>query len=136
MEFSPEESIQTLLRSATESRPKIDGGTLSRRAEQRKAKQAKLKERRQRIKEKKKAAMAITKAKKAIKEAETEVVLRPVDADETSRPSKRIKATSGKATARITSRPSASPQAEVKKRIKVPQRSKKRSQTDVGTTSA
>ena len=33
MEFSPDESIQTLLRSTTESLPKTDGGTLSRRAE-------------------------------------------------------------------------------------------------------
>jgi hypothetical protein len=35
MDFSPDESIQTLLRLASESQPKTDGGTLSRRAEQR-----------------------------------------------------------------------------------------------------
>ena len=35
MDFSPDESIQTLLRSASERQPKADGGTLSRRAEQR-----------------------------------------------------------------------------------------------------
>ena len=69
--------------------------------------------------------MAIAKAKKVVKEAKTEVTLRPADTDETSRPVKRLKATSGTATTRITSRPSASPQAEVRKRIKVAQRSKK-----------
>jgi len=35
MDFSPDESIRTLLRSASERQPKVDGGTLSRRAEQR-----------------------------------------------------------------------------------------------------
>ena len=35
MNFSPDESIQTLLRPASERQPKTDGDTLSRRAEQR-----------------------------------------------------------------------------------------------------
>ncbi|KAI9439925.1 hypothetical protein H4582DRAFT_1943990 [Lactarius indigo] len=130
MDFSPDETIRTLLRSASESRPKIDGGTLSHRAEQRKAKQAKLKERRQRIKEKKAAA----KTKKASKEAETRVVPPPTDTDET-RLSKRLKANPGRATMRTTSQPSASPQAEVGKRIKAAQRSKKQPRTDDGAMS-
>ncbi|KAH9068453.1 hypothetical protein EDB83DRAFT_2518796 [Lactarius deliciosus] len=130
MDFSPDESIRKLLRSASESWPKVDEGTLSRRAEQRKAKQAKLKERRQRIKEKK----AAVKAKKASKETETEVRPRPTDPDGT-RPSKRLKANSGRVTMRTTSRPSASPQAEVKKRTKVAQRSKKQPRTDDGAMS-
>ena len=153
MDFSPDESIQTLLRSAGVRRPKVDGGTPSRRAEQRvrrfgvvcnissakliqqKAKQAKLREKRQRIKEKKAAAIATTKAKKATKEAEMEALLGPVDTDET-RPSKRPKATSGRATTRFISRPSASPQAEVRKRTTAAQRSKKRPQTNVDAISA
>lgn len=153
MDFSPDESIQTLLRSASVRRPKVDGGTLSRRAEQRvrrsgavctissanstlqKAKQTKLRERRQKIKEKKAAAIATAKAKKATKEAETEVMPRPVDSDET-RPSKRPKATSGKATTRNISQPSAFPQPEVRKRTTAAQRSKKRPQTNDGAMSA
>ncbi|KAI9461582.1 hypothetical protein BJY52DRAFT_1185404 [Lactarius psammicola] len=134
MDFSPDESIRTLLRSASEKRPKADGGTLSRRAEQRKAKQAKLKERRHRIKEKKAASIAVAKAKKATKEA-AEVMPRPANTDE-RRPSKRLKANSGKATTRITSRPNASPQAEVRKRTKAAQRSKKQPQTNDGAMSA
>ncbi|KAH9003029.1 hypothetical protein EDB86DRAFT_3100232 [Lactarius hatsudake] len=130
MDFSPDESIRKLLRSASESRPKVDEGTLSRRAEQRKAKQAKLKERRQRIKEKK----AAVKVKKASKETETEVMPRPTDTDET-RPSKRLKASSGRVTMRTTSRPSASPQAEVRKRTQAAQRSKKQPRTDDGAMS-
>ncbi len=98
---------------------------------QQKAKQAKLKERRQRIKEKK----ATAKAKKAAKEAGTEVMPRPADTDET-RPSKYFKANSGRVTTRITSRPSASPQAEVRKRTKATQRSKKQPQTNDGAMSA
>jgi hypothetical protein len=153
MDFSPDQSIQTLLRSASAREPKVDDGTLSRRAEQRvrrlgvvwnisfaksiqqKAKQTKLRERRQRIKEKKAAALATAKTKKATKEAETEVILRPADTDET-RPSKRPKATSGRATTRITSRLSAVTQAEVRKRMKAAQRSKKRPQTNDGAMSA
>jgi hypothetical protein len=154
MDFSPDESIQSLLRSASVRLPKEDGGTLSRRAEQRvrrsgvvvcnissaksiqqKAKQAKLRERRQRIKEKKAAAITTAKAKKATKEAETEVMLRPANIDET-RPSKRPKATSGKVTTGIASRPSASLQAEVRKRTKAAQRSKKQPQTNDGAMPA
>ncbi|KAH9178128.1 hypothetical protein EDB89DRAFT_1146889 [Lactarius sanguifluus] len=129
MDFSPDESIRKLLRSASESRPKVDEGTLSRRAEQRKAKQAKLKERRQRIKEKK----AAVKAKKASRETETEVMPRPTDTDET-RPSKRLKTNSGRVTMRTTSRRSAS-QVEVRKRIKAAQGSKKQPRTDDGAMS-
>ncbi|KAF8273280.1 hypothetical protein EI94DRAFT_1826302 [Lactarius quietus] len=135
MDFSPDESIGTLLRSAGENPPKTDGGALSHRAEQRKAKQAKWKERRQRTKEKKAASMTKARAKEAEKEAEKEVVLRPPDISEMPAPSKRLKATSGGATARTTSRPSASPQAEVRKRTKVAQRSKKRPQTIDGAVS-
>lgn len=117
MDFSPDESIQTLLRSASERLPKADDGTLSRRAEQRKAKQAKLKERRQRVKEKKAASIANAKAKKAAKEAGTEVVLRPADTNET-RPSKRLRATSHIAATKIANQPSASPRTNVRKRTK------------------
>ena len=90
-----------------------------------------MRERRQRIKEKKAAA----KAKKAIKEAKTEVVLRFADTSKTPPPLKYRKATSGRATTGITSRPSASPQAEVRKRIKVAQRTKKRPRTNDGAMS-
>lgn len=102
---------------------------------QQKAKQAKLKEMRQRIKEKKAASIAAAKAKKATKEAETEVMLRPTDTDET-RPSKRPKPTTGRATTRIAGRPSASLQSEVRKRTTAAQRSKKRPQTNDGAMSA
>ncbi|KAH9063893.1 hypothetical protein EDB87DRAFT_1575210 [Lactarius vividus] len=131
MDFSPDESIRKLLGSASESRPKVNEGTLSRRAEQRKAKQAKLKERRQRIKEKK----AAVKAKKAFKETEMEAMPRPTDTDET-RPKKRLKANSGRVTMRTTGPPSASPQAEGRKRTNAAQRNKKQPRTEDGAMSA
>jgi hypothetical protein len=98
---------------------------------QQQAKQAKLKERRQRIKEKKAASIANAKAKKAIKETETEVVLRPPDTDDASRPPKRLKGTSGRATTKTTSRPI----TEVKKKTKAAQRSEKRPQANNDTIS-
>jgi hypothetical protein len=82
-----------------------------------------LKERRQRIKEKKAASIANAKAKKAVKETETEVVLRPADTDDAPRPPKRLKATSGRATTKTTSRPTA-------EQTKAAQRRKKRPQTN------
>ncbi|KAH9994778.1 hypothetical protein BJV77DRAFT_993057, partial [Russula vinacea] len=67
MEFSPEEDIENVLaKSTTEAQPKADGAILSRRAEKRKTKQAKLKERRKRFKEKKAAAMAMANARRLL----------------------------------------------------------------------
>ena len=90
-----------------------------------------MKEKRQRIKEKKAASIAIAKAKKAVKETETKVVLRPADNDEAPLPPKRLEANSGRSTTRTTSR---RPIAEVRKQIKAAQ-SKKRSQKNVDAMS-
>src|SRR6266404_5735066 len=91
---------------------------------QQKAKQAKLKERRQRTKEKKAAAIGIAKAKEDAKVAEMEVVQPPADADE-PRPSKRLKATSNNATMGVINQPNKFPQARSRK-----------ARTDDGTMSA
>ena len=99
---------------------------------QQQAKQAKLKERRQRIKEKKAASMAIAKAKKVVKETETKVVVRPADNDEAPLPPKRLKANSGRDTTKTTSR---RPIAEVRKQIKAAQRIKERPQKNVDAMS-
>ena len=99
---------------------------------QQQAKQAKLKERRQRIKEKKAASMAIAKAKKVVKETETKVVVRPADNDEAPLPPKRLKANSGRDTTKTTSR---RPIAEVRKQTKAAQRIKERPQKNVDAMS-
>ncbi|KAN0120719.1 hypothetical protein V8E52_003988 [Russula decolorans] len=68
MKFSPDEDIQNVLaKSATDAQPKAGSENLSLRAQKRIAKQAKLKERRKKIKEKKAIAIANVNAKKATK---------------------------------------------------------------------
>ncbi|KAI0280833.1 hypothetical protein BGY98DRAFT_295205 [Russula aff. rugulosa BPL654] len=67
MKFRPDEDIRTVLaKSSTDTQPKGGSETLSLRAQKRMAKQAKLKEKRKKIKEKKAIAIENANAKKAV----------------------------------------------------------------------
>jgi len=96
MKFSPDEDIQSVLaKSATDAQPKAGSETLSLRAQKRIAKQAKLKERRKKTKEKKAIAIANTNAKKATKTVGIEPIARDTsDIDGENRASKCLKVAS------------------------------------------
>ncbi|KAH9987310.1 hypothetical protein BJV74DRAFT_503144 [Russula compacta] len=113
MEFSPDEDIQNVLaKSATEAQSKADG-TTSHRAAARKAKNAKFKERRNKIKEKKVAAIAMAKAKKATK---TETMAGPLSGmDEATQAPKRLKIASSDPSGTIKNIDPASPRAGARK---------------------
>jgi len=141
MEFSPDDDIQIVLAKSTETQPKVDNTALSRRAEERvrrhavtyvlflakllwfeqKAKQAKLKERRKKSKERKAIGIAMVKAKKAAKTAEKETTAgHPSDADEdeATQASKRLKITSSESPKGIKNMHRTSDPAEAKILIK------------------
>ncbi|KAI0254983.1 hypothetical protein BJV78DRAFT_810118 [Lactifluus subvellereus] len=121
MEFNPNDDIQNLLvKLVTGTQPEGEGTTLSRRAELRRAKQAKLKERRKKIKEKKAAGIAIAKAKKAAKTAKKETISEPTsDADGAAPPPKRVKVASSEAPEGISMHRTSSLEAEKGKLTKV-----------------
>jgi len=98
IEFSPDEDIRSVLAiSAAETQLDTDGVTLSHRAERRKAKQVKLKEKRKMIKERRAAVMAAAKAKEATKTTEKESMTGHFsDREEATRASKRIKVESSR----------------------------------------